>query len=152
MSKPTKADSGLWSVDVDGKNYEFEKWGAEEAIETLVDIGGIIGGPIGTSIAAAFSGKGNALQEDVPDAVAGNVIGELAKNMRADKAGVMAVLKKLCAGRVFCGGKRVVFDTSYDATDLPHIFRVCKAAIEVQYGSFSAAGAALKDMLPQAPA
>lgn len=128
-----KNEAGLWEVPVDSHVYEFEKWGAEESLDTLLDISAIIGGPIGSAIAKAFAPGAEGMESQVDVSMLGVVLDQLFKNMRKDV--VKPLIKKLCSERVLCDGKPIKFNLHYQ-DDLMHMFRVVKAALEVQYGNF----------------
>lgn len=126
-----KNESGLYECDVDGRNYEFEKWGAEESLDVLLDISSVVGGAIGTAIGNTISGQG--LNTEIDAAMLSVVFEQLSKNLK--KEVVKPILVKLTSGRVLCEGKKVNFNEHYKE-DLFHMFRVAKAALEVQYGNF----------------
>lgn len=128
-----KNEAGLYEVDVDGKCYAFEKWGAEDSLDVLLDIAPIIGGPIGQALGSAFSKDGEGLNTEVTAGILGQVLDGLMKNMRKDV--VKPIVKKLCAEKVLCDGKKVSFNLHYQ-DDLIHLFKVMRAALEVQYGNF----------------
>ena len=131
----TKLDSGMFGVDVDGRQYEFEKWGADDSLDTLLDIGSVVGGPLGQAMAVAFGKNGDGLKTEITGDVASQVFSGFAANMRESKDIVRSVLKKLAGRNVICEGKKVVYDDHY-AQNLGLLFQVARACFEVQYGSF----------------
>lgn len=130
-----KNEFGIYEVDVDGRRYEFEKWGAEESLDVLLDISSIIGGPLGAAIGQMFSGEKDksVLEKEVNADMMTVAFESLAKNLKKDV--VKPIFKKLCADKVLCEGKKINFNTHYQE-DLMHMFRVAKAGLEVQYGNF----------------
>lgn len=126
-----KNDSGLYEVVIDDKTYEFEKWGAEDSLDVLLDISQLIGGPVGSAIGDLFNKEG--MHTEINGAMLGMVMEGLTKNLK--KEIVKPLIKKLCSEKVLCEGKPIKFNVHY-ADDLMHMFRVVKAALEVQYGNF----------------
>lgn len=131
-----KTDAGLWEIVVDGRAYEFEKWGAEESLDVLLDISAIVGGPLGAAVGKAFSPGGQGIETDFSADMVGQIVDQLMKNLRKDV--VKPLVRKLTADKVICDGRKVAFNTHYQ-DDLFHMFKVLKAALEVQYGGFFAA-------------
>jgi hypothetical protein len=134
----TKTDAGLYEVEVDGQKYEFSKWGAEDALDVLLDIAKIVGKPLGAAFGAFAGkdddGKSKLDQEFNPDML-GTVFEALTDRM--DKGVVKGLIKKLAAGNnVFCDGKPVTNFNLHYQDKLPHLFKVVQAALEVQYGNF----------------
>lgn len=129
-----KTEHGMYESVVDGKTYEFEKWGAEESLDVLLDIAPIVGGTIGQALGAVLSKEG--MDSEISPEMLGQVLDGLMKNMRKDV--VKPVIKKLCSERILCEGKKVNFNLHYQ-DDLLHMFKVAQAALEVQYGNFFSA-------------
>lgn len=130
----SKTDAGLYAETIDSLEYEFEKWGAEESLDTLLDIAKITGKPLGLAVGAFFKeGVEGEKKEINPDAI-GDIMEALVE--RLDKKTCMYLIKKLAADKVFCAGVKIKsFDLHYKDR-LDHMFRVVKTALEVQYGSF----------------
>jgi hypothetical protein len=126
-----KNANGLFEVKIDGEAYEFEKWGAEESLDTLIDLSSMVGKPLGMAVAAIF-GKDGLSKEIDPDLM-GKVFESLLHNCTKEKT--KPIIKKLCSEKVFCGGKKIIFDHHYQDR-LMHCFKVVKANLEVQYGNF----------------
>lgn len=126
-----KNEAGLIEVEVDGKLYEFEKWGADDSLDVLIDLAQIVGGPVGQAIGSVFSKEG--VNQEIDAGMLGFVVEGLLKNMKKDI--VKPLIKKLSSEKVLCDGRPVKFNVHY-ADDLMHLFRVVKAALEVQYGNF----------------
>jgi hypothetical protein len=146
--EPSKNEKGLWQVEIDGKTYEFQKWGAKESFLTLVKIGKLIGKPAG-ELVAAIAGNGG-LDTDIP--AMPEMISKAAASLfdGLDEKETFSIVESLSAGnRVLCDGALVKFDTHYQ-DDLAHMFRVAKAGLEVQYGSFFGALRGLAGVVPKA--
>jgi hypothetical protein len=130
----TKNEFGLYEENIDGRTYSFEKWGADESFDVLLDISSIVGGSLGQAVGSAISGDG--LSAEVNPGMLATVFESLSKNLKKDV--VKPIVKKLCAEKVLCDGKKINFNEHYKE-DLFHMFRVAKAGLEVQYGNFFAA-------------
>jgi hypothetical protein len=126
-----KNEHGLYEADIDGEKYEFEKWGAEDALDVLIDISQMVGKPLGMAIATMLGKEG--LEKDVDPNMVGSVFESLFQN--CNKANTKPLIKKLCSEKVMCGGKKISFDKHYEDR-LMHCFKVVKANLEVQYGNF----------------
>lgn len=137
--KVTKTEAGLFAVDVDGDTYEFERWGAEDALDTLMDISSIVGTPLSAAAAAAFGKGGDGVKTELTDDLIERVVGELTRNMRQHKAMCLAIFKKLAGRRVLCNGRPVNYDQDYAGDRLRRLFLVVRAGFTVQYGDFCAA-------------
>lgn len=137
MSKIEKNEAGLYAVEVDGKMYEFEKFGAEQSLETLLDIGQIVGKPLGAAI-AGLSGQDGDVKQRLMDRELDLKVIELVMEAitgRLDKKTIMPMIKRMTSEKVLCEGKKINFNIHYQ-DDLMHMFNVLKAALEVQYGNF----------------
>jgi hypothetical protein len=130
-----KTAGGLWAVDIDSDTYEFERWGAEDGLDTLMDIGAIVGGPVAATLSAMFGGEGKGSDTVVTPDLAKAVVTELVSNMGQNKPKVMEIFKKLAGRNVSCNGKPVAFSDHY-SNKYALLFRVVYAGFEVQYGSF----------------
>jgi hypothetical protein len=149
----TKNASGLYEENIDGKTYWFEKWGAEDSLDTLLDIAGIAGKPLGMLLGGALSGEGASLLDRKFDS---DVIGKVMESLfnPANKQTAKALIKKLSSGdKVFCEGVNKLNFNSHYEDKLDHLFKVTKAALEVQYGNFFDALLKMvpKDKLPKNP-
>lgn len=135
MSSIEKNASGLYEVKVDEHVYEFEKWGADESLDVLLDIIPLISKPLGTGIAAVLGadGDGGLLDKKFDPQMVNLVFESLTTNFK--KEVVKELLVKLCSKTVLCDGKKIIFRTHYQ-DKLGHLFKVAKAALEVQYGNF----------------
>src|SRR5690348_3338321 len=105
----TKNEAGLYEVEIDGRRYEFEKWGAEESLDVLLDLSAMVGPALGNAVNSVISGNG--LDTEINAGMVGLVIEGLAKNLKKDT--VKSILKKLCAEKVLCDGKKVSFAVHY---------------------------------------
>lgn len=130
-----KTEAGLFAVDVDGHQYEFEKWGAEDGLDTLLDITKITGKSLGLAVGGLFAEKpedGEAKKLS-PDLI-GQIMEALIQGI-GDKKTAKELVKKFASERCFCEGAKVVFNSHYkDRYD--HLFKVVRAGLEVQYGNF----------------
>lgn len=139
-----KNESGMYEATIDDQRYEFEKWGADDAMDALLDIAALLGKPIGLGLSAMFkkddeSGeKKNLLEKDFNPDVIAQVMEALTDRVSANKAMCKGLIKKLSSDKVFCEGKKVTFNSHYQDR-LDHLFRVVQTALEVQYGNFFAA-------------
>lgn len=131
----TKNDKGLFEEIIDGETYEFEKWGAEEAFDVLLDISQMVGKPIGMAVAAIVGGgsEEGLLEKKIDPNIMGTVFESLTMNLAKDKA--KPLIRKLSAEKVFCNGKKITFNVHYQDR-IMHCFKVVKASLEVQYGNF----------------
>jgi hypothetical protein len=129
-----KNAAGLYQVEVDGRQYEFEKWGAEESLSTLLKLSKIAGKPLAQAIAAI---GGDAISIDTKlhlDAgLLSTAISALMESM--DEGTTVSLIKKLSSEKVLCDGAKISFNSHYQDR-LDHLFKVVAAALEVQYGNF----------------
>jgi hypothetical protein len=127
----SKNETGLYEVEIDGKKYEFEKWGAESSLATLIKIAKIAGKPLGIFLGSAVSGNG--LKTEISPDLMASACEALVQNM--DEQNCINLIKKLSSEKVLCDGRKINFDTHYE-DQLSHLFRVVKASLEIQYGNF----------------
>lgn len=134
-----KNDAGLYEVEIDGTKYEFEKWGAEDATDALLDIAGIVGKPLGMGVAALFGrdedGKAGMDKKLDPDAI-GKVMEALSGQVGANKAIVKGLIKKLASEKVIANGAKITSFNTYYSDRMSHLMKVVRAGLEVQYGNF----------------
>lgn len=135
---PIKNEAGLYEIDIDDKKYEFQKWGAEEALDALLEIAAITGKPLGMGAAAMF-GKdengGAGLDKQIDTNIIGTIMEALSTQIGANKLIIKALVKKLSSEKVLCDGGPVNFNTHYQ-DKLAHLFKVVQAGLEVQFGNF----------------
>jgi hypothetical protein len=124
-------ETGLFEVEVDGKNYEFEKWGAEASLSVLIKIAKIAGKPLGMVLGMAMEKKG--LDTDISADLLGDAVQSLLENM--DEEVCISLIKRISSEKVLCEGRPIKFNDHYQ-NKLGHLFKVVKAALEVQYGDF----------------
>lgn len=131
----------MYGVQVDGLNYEFSKWGAEEQVDVLLDVAAIVGKPLGIALGAIMGGDGKlSLEHQIrPDLIA---LAFEALTERMDKKIVKVLLRKFASENVLCEGKKFNYDQHYQDR-LDHLFKVTRAGMEVQYGNFLGALLAL---------
>lgn len=149
MAIPKNA-AGLYETTIDGKVYEFTMWGAEESMDTLIDLAALIGKPLSHLGARAFTGERNVLGADVTAEALELVLTGLLDQLVEKRDMVMRVIKRLGSHKMFCNGQAVVFDVHY-RNEFAHLVRVARAALEVQYGNFFAAATDLGVLRPMAP-
>lgn len=136
--------SGLYEVQVDDVTYEFEKWGAEESFDVLLDLVKVCGEPLAAAVGALF-GKADP-DEKIDPQIMTTVFRSLTCGL-GDKSLVKALTKRLVAEKVLCQGTKIVFNLHYKDR-LDHMFKVLWAALEVQYGNFIAAVLAMLRVRP----
>lgn len=141
----SKNELGMYDVEVDGKTYSFEKWGADDSTDTMLDISAIVGKPLGMAIGSFFKKDKDA--EEAPakkksffdrdfdgDAIA-SVMEALTDNVAKNKVICKDLIKKFCSKNVLCDGAKINFNLHYEGR-LVHMLKVVKAGVEVQYGNF----------------
>lgn len=136
-----KNDQGLYEGEVDGKIYEFQKWGAERSAATLFAIAGIVADPLGQVAGDMLSKRDGVNFQDVLDLnLDGDMVSKAVKALFANmnERMAMGLLKKFCAEGVLCEGKKIDFNLHYQDR-LDHMFKVLRLAVEVQYGNFFSA-------------
>jgi hypothetical protein len=137
----TKTPQGTFEVPINGRTFEFVKWGAEEQLDTLIDLSNVIG-QTASQLLAGRTG----------DATTAEYIQTLVKTlvtgMSTDKAMTKRLMRKLASDKVLCDGVSFRYDDFYK-DDLPMAFMVMRANLLVQYGNFLTA---LRSMLPKAAA
>lgn len=126
-----KNAAGLYEQEVDGSVYEFEKWDADTALDVLLDIVPLVGGPLGAALGSIATGEG--LDTELNPQMIGLIFEALTKNF--SKSAVKPLIIKLSSEKVFSDGKKIVFKTYYQDR-LMHMFKVVHAALEVQYANF----------------
>lgn len=126
-----KNEAGLFETTIDEARYEFEKWGAEEALDTLLDLSTLMGRPMG-AIAAA-----GGLKADVGAPTIESIVTALTENIRGNRPMVMDLFKKLTSSRkVLCEGKEIRSFNAQYSDRLGHMFQVARANLTVQYANF----------------
>lgn len=132
----TKTEQGTYQVEIDGRQYEFSKWGAEAATDTLFDLALVLGKPLAQLGAAMKTGEKTGEKFSLSVDVAGSIVEQLIAQMGTNKKLCMDIIRRMTAGEtVMCDGKRITFNTHYQDR-LPHMFDVLRAALEVQFGNF----------------
>lgn len=126
-----KNEHGLYEAHIDGALYEFEKWGADDSLDVLLDISQLVGKSAGLAIATVLGSGG--LEKQIDPNILGSVFEALFDNCK--KESVKPLIRKLSSERVMSKGKKISFDTHYQGR-LMHCFKVVKANLEVQYGNF----------------
>jgi hypothetical protein len=138
--------TGRYTATIQGENYEFERWGAKKALETLLAISAIAGGPL-----AAFGINlfGKNKSEPQQDNLGSTVITELSRHIGSNAQGVIAILEKLTCvqGGVMKGGRPVRMDDVYTGR-LSLMLKVAQENFEIQYGPLSQAVDTINSLLP----
>lgn len=131
-----KLESGLWEADVQGidkmHTVTFEKWGAESATDTLLELVQV-GGEAAGSLLSVLAGGG--LDQDATSSPVEALFRQLAQGMTRDKKLTKELLKKLCSWKVLVDGVSAKWPDFYN-DKLPLSFAVAKANLEAQYGNF----------------
>jgi len=132
----TKTEMGLYAAEIGGRQYEFSKWGAGEAMDTLLDLASIVGKPLGAMAQGMDPAAAAEKRVEVTIDAIGTIVEQLASQVGANKKTCLALIRKLATQGVLCEGKPVTsFDLHYK-DQLAHLFDVLGANLEVQYGNF----------------
>ncbi|RYF12582.1 MAG: hypothetical protein EOO40_00935 [Deltaproteobacteria bacterium] len=129
---PQKTPQGTYLVNIQGKDFEFRKWGAEEQTDTLIDLIAVAGDGLG-SIADIYKNIG--ADTDLSEGVIKKMVSTFSQGLSRDKAMTKRLLKKLASDRVICDGASINYNTFYQ-DDLMLSFTVLQANLMVQFGSF----------------
>lgn len=142
MPMLTKNEVGLYEAEIDGHHYEMAKWGAQQSLDTLFDLSAVLGQSLAKIFfAAADRGDSAAASQDflgreIDADVFAEAVEHLSRQLVHNRAMVMGLFKRLATADVLCNGKAITsFDLHYKDR-LPHLMRVIKTALEVQYGDF----------------
>ena len=132
-----KLSSGLYEADVQGTDkvhtVTFQKWGAEMATDTLLELVQV-GGEAAGSFLSVVAGGG--LDQDLGSAPVAKLFSLLTVGMTRDKALTKGLLVKLCSFKVIVDGVSAKWPDFYN-DQLPLALAVAKANLEVQFGNFS---------------
>lgn len=131
--KPEKTAQGLWALSIKDKTFEFQKWGAEEQTDTLIDLMSVVGPALG-SLANVYK-QADDIDAQLSDGVVQKLVGALSSGLSKDKAMSKRLMRKLSSDRILCDGRSINYDTFYQE-DLLLAFQVMRAAITVQFGPF----------------
>lgn len=139
--KPVKTEQGTYSFTVkdsfdNERTFEVQKYGAEEATDTLLDLTAICGDALGTANVT-------------------NMVSSLFRGLKTDRALAKRLIKKLSSDRMLCDGVTIRYDKLYE-DDLLLSFKAIYGNIEVQFGHFLDKAAALlatgeQGTLPEQP-
>lgn len=138
--KPEKTSQGLWAVAIAGRNFEFQKWGAEEQTDTLIDLMAVVG-PVLGSLTSIYR-QADSLDDEIGESVMQKLVGALSTGLSRDKAMSKRLMRKLSSDRILCEGRAIAYDTFYQ-DDLMLAFQVIKASLDVQYANFFVAAGSL---------
>lgn len=130
-----KNAQGLYEADIDGVSYEFSVWRTRRALQTLIDVAEI-GGEF-MAKGAGLLGKSGALTAEVDPEALSQVVEALVRGMTKDKNNTLNLVERLVTEGVVRNGKQVQFERDFEQ-NFVHLFKVVRAALEVQYGSFFA--------------
>lgn len=131
----TKNEVGMYEVLVDDHKYEFEKWGAEDASDALLDIITIVGKPLGMGAAVLFSKNEDGEKQKADPDLIGSIMEALTTNVGKNKATVKMLIKKLSSEKVLCDGAKINFNLHYKDR-MSHMLKVVSSGLEVQFGNF----------------
>lgn len=131
---------GLYETVIDKTTYCFSTWGTRRALDGLIELSDICGEFLAK--AAGVFTKKDALKQEVSGDVLGDIMSSLVRGMTKDKNTTLNLIERLVTEGVSRDGKDVDFSRDFDE-NLLHLFKVLRAALEVQYGSFFAGA---KDM------
>lgn len=131
----TRTAEGLQQKDIGGHSYEFSKWGAEEATDTLLDIATIVGKPLAAAAGRLDVDAAMERRLELPTDAISTIIEQLTGQVGLHKKLCMGLIKKLATRGVLCDGRAINFDSHYQDA-LPHLLDVVAAALEVQFGNF----------------
>lgn len=131
-----KNKEGLWELLIDDHKYEFSKWGAEDSLRTLLKLGKVVGKPMGLALDALKPGESMSgiLDKRQRGDLVSTVISALTDSM--DESTCFQLIQKFTTQGVFSNGAPVKSMDLHYQDRLMHLFKVAKAAVEVQYGSF----------------
>jgi len=146
----TKNERGLYEVTLPteegDKTFTFQKWGAEEATDTLLDIISVVGESMGGLLSVLTGGGAD---QDVGSASLEGLFRQLTLGLTRNKDLTKRILKKLSSDRVLCNDMPVDWKSFYKE-QLPLSFAVARAQLEVQYGNFIGAARSLGLLGPSA--
>lgn len=140
----------LISKEIDGKTYEFSQFGAKLGVRTLIKISKIVGKPMGIAFGSIETGDGKQKPSSLLDmsydkGMLAAAIEALTERM--DESEIEELLILLTSTTCLCDGAKIDFNGHY-AGKYGHLFKVLRAALEVQYGNFFDA---LSDLAPPMP-
>jgi hypothetical protein len=132
---------GLYPVEIDGRTYEFTKWGAEDAVRILSRLAKIVAEPAGVVVGTLVAGsKGDIkklLDMNFSPSMVSDAVRALMMNLDEDVC--MNIVKKVAAETVLCDGAKITSFNLHYMDKLDHLYDVVRAGMEVQYGNFSTA-------------
>ena len=144
-----RTEHGLHQKDIGGHSYEFMKWGAEEALDALLDLSAVIGKPLGALAPHMDLAAAQERRLEIAAEAIGPALEALATQLGSNKPLCKALLKRLATKGILCDGREIVFDAHYKDR-LPHMLDVALAALEVQFGGFFAGASAAFRVRPPA--
>lgn len=134
---------------IDGVKYTFYQFNPRLGMKVLVKLAKIFGEPLGM-IGESVISKGfkNVLASEVKELPVSKMVNSLVT--RLDDSEVTELIDNLC-DNIICDGKNLkeIFDVHFQGEYL-RLFKVVKAALEVQYGNFFAAILGLLESNPPA--
>lgn len=124
----------LYTEIIDGKNYEFQLWGAELALSVGIDLAMVSSSPMRAM--GQLLGDEEALSQKVTPRLMADVMASLFSALGDHKAQALDVIKTLATVHVRCEGQPVgKFDVAYRGK-MAHMRKVAQAAAEVQFSDF----------------
>lgn len=122
--------------NVDGIEYQFQKFGTKKSLRILIRLTKFLGKPAAALI-GAFKGEGSLVDRELDGDIIATAVSQLVDNMNEDD--VLDLVEEI-TGRdnLLADGKKIVWESHY-AGRLDHLFKVLYAGLEVQYGNFIAA-------------
>jgi len=130
--------NAMYEATIGDHVYEFAKWPAGEAVDTLLEFTSLVGKPLSSLLAKGVSEGGDSLQTNLDAHALAGLFEQLFDALNPQsRPRIMAIIKQLATRNVICDGKPgpLVFDVHYKDA-YAHLFDVARTAFEVQYGSF----------------
>lgn len=134
--------TGLVEKDIETPNgtvtYQFEQFNTTLALKTLTRLTKIIGEPLAIALGGAEAPAPGAGLLNAN--LSGDTLGAAMRALvdRLDEKEVIDLLRLLAAEKALCNGGKIIFDDHYRG-DFGLLLKVFRAALEVQYGNFTAA-------------
>lgn len=124
--------------DIDGHTYEMFQMSATKSIKVLTRIMKLIGEPIGL-LSGGVETKKSVLDLELNSDILGRALKAIAEKLDEDM--ILTTIKEILEP-VQCDGKRILFETHFQGR-IGHMFKVVKAALEVNYKDFFDAASGL---------
>jgi hypothetical protein len=121
---------------IDGKRYQFSQLNTTPSLRLFKRLVAVLGEPMIRGFKSLE--KKSDTESLIDQKINFDVLADAAKTLigNLDKDDPIEIIKELIGdGRLLCDNKNIQFETHY-AGQLPHMFKVLTAALEVQYGNF----------------